>query len=151
MLNELLQGYADLSIYFAVAASAALGMRFVVKMPDELFRKILHFVLLGSVFVFTFSFETWWVSALAALIFEVIVYPALIVAEKIKNFSEFTTERKKVSLKQVSFLSLRCLPWLFLYAGDFSVTGFLLLRVFLPGVWVMPLPLLSESSSVSIR
>lgn len=99
MLQELLLGFGDLCIYFAIAASSAILLRFIIRIPDEIFRKTLHFILLGSVFVFTFSFETWWVSALAALIFEIIVYPFLILAEKIKNFSRFTTERKKGELK----------------------------------------------------
>jgi hypothetical protein len=43
--------------------------RFLIKIPNEIFRKTLHFVLLGSVFVFVYGFETWWVSALAAIIF----------------------------------------------------------------------------------
>lgn len=99
VLQELLQGFGVMSIYFIIAASAALLSRAFIKIPDEIFRKLLHFILLGSVFVFVYGFETWWISALAAIIFEVIVFPILMVVEHIKNFSEFTTERKKGELK----------------------------------------------------
>ena len=36
---------------------------------------------------------------MSAIIFEIIVFPILMVVEHIKNFSEFTTERKKGELK----------------------------------------------------
>ena len=49
--------------------------------------------------MFTFAYGEWWISALAAVIFEIIVYPLLIVLERFKNFSEITTERKKGELK----------------------------------------------------
>lgn len=98
-MQELLQGFGVLSIYFAIAASVALLCRFFIKIPDEIFRKTLHFILLGSIFVFVFAFENWYMAALASLIFETIVYPMLLIFEKIKNFSSFTTERKKGELK----------------------------------------------------
>ena len=98
-MQELLHGFGVLSEYFIIAASSVLLCRFLIKIPDEIFRKTLHFVLLGSVFVFVFAFDTWWLSALAAIIFEVIVYPILMVVERIKHFSEFTTERKKGEIK----------------------------------------------------
>lgn len=99
MLQELLSGFGALSVYFAVAATTVLTLRLLIRIPDEIFRKTLHFVLLGSIFIFTFSFDRWYVAALASLIFEIIVYPCLAVAEKLKRFSEITTERKKGELK----------------------------------------------------
>ncbi len=99
VFQELLHGFGILSLYFIIAASTVLLCRFLIKIPNEIFRKTLHFVLLGSVFVFVYGFKTWWISALAAIIFEIIVFPILMVVEHIKNFSEFTTERKKGELK----------------------------------------------------
>lgn len=99
VLKELLQGYGVMSLYFLAAASMALLSRVLIKIPDELFRKILHFILLGSIFTFAFAFDTWWVSALAAIIFELVVYPILVLCEHIKNYSKITTERKKGELK----------------------------------------------------
>lgn len=98
-MQELLQGYGVMSLYFIVAASAALLCRALIKIPDEVFRKLLHFILLGSIFVFVFAFDTWWISALAAVIFEIVVYPILLLCEHIKNYSKITTERKKGELK----------------------------------------------------
>lgn len=98
-MQELLHGFGALAIYFIVAATTVIAFRFLVKIPDEIFRKTLHFVLLGSVFVFVFAFERWWVAALASIIFELIVFPILVLFEKIKGFSKFVTERKTGELK----------------------------------------------------
>lgn len=98
-MSELLHGFGILSIYFAVAATTVLLLRYFVKIPDEIFRKTLHFVLLGSVFVFDFAYDTWYLAALSAIIFEAIVYPILMGLEHFKSFSHMTTERKKGELK----------------------------------------------------
>lgn len=96
---EVLQGTGSIIIYFVIAAGCALGSRCLIKIQDELFRKILHCILLGSLFMFTFAYEKWWISALAAIIFAVVVYPVLAFFEHFKNFSKLTTERKKGELK----------------------------------------------------
>ena len=98
-MQDFINGFGALSVYFIIAASAVLLLRFTVKIPQEIFRKTLHFVLLGSIFVFVFAFDNWYTAALASLAFEIIVYPILILFEKLKRFSEITTERKKGELK----------------------------------------------------
>ena len=98
-MQQILQGTGSIILYFIIAAGSAIGSRLLIKIPNELFRKILHCILLGSLLMFTFAYEKWWISALAAVIFEVLVYPLLIVLERFKNFSEITTERKKGELK----------------------------------------------------
>ena len=58
-MQEFLHGAGVVCIYFAVAASAALLARKLIKIPDEIFRKTLHFILLFSYIPFAFAFETW--------------------------------------------------------------------------------------------
>ena len=98
-MQQILRETGSIILYFMIAAGSAIGSRFLIKIPNELFRKILHCILLGSLLMFTFAYGEWWISALAAIIFEIIVYPLLIVLERFKNFSEITTERKKGELK----------------------------------------------------
>ena len=43
-MSDLLHGGTALLIYFAIAASTALVSRALITIPDELFRKILHFI-----------------------------------------------------------------------------------------------------------
>lgn len=98
-MNPILQGTLYLVLYFAIAASTALLCHYLFPIPKELFRKILHFILLGSFLVFIFAYPTWQSAALAAIIFEILVYPILAFFERYKGYSELTTERKKGELK----------------------------------------------------
>lgn len=96
---EFMTGYRILIGYFAVCATAALAFRRLVQVPTEVFRKTLHFILLGSIFVLVYAFSTWWVSALAALAFLVMVYPILGFAERLPGYSHLLTERKAGEIK----------------------------------------------------
>ncbi len=98
-MNELLYGIGNLLIYFITMVVIVLGARKLIHIYDELFRKILHFVLLGSLLVWTVSFETWWIEALTVIGFVAVVYPILIFFERFKSYSALVTERKKGELK----------------------------------------------------
>ena len=98
-MNPIVLGILNLLIYFIIAISIAFPIRALVKVPEELFRKLLHFILLGSFLVLSVSFSTWHVTAIVAVAFEIIVYPILMVFERLKKYSEFTTERKAGELK----------------------------------------------------
>jgi len=101
MVSELLRGFGVLFGYFILCVTCVLAIRKFIKMPTEVFRKILHFVLLGSLLVLVYAFETWWLSALAAIVFTVVVFPILALAERfIKGYSELLTERKQGELKR---------------------------------------------------
>lgn len=99
-MQEALYGVLALLLYFVVAAGAALLCRVLIRIPDELFRKILHCILLGSLLVFVFCFALWWHAALCSVAFAVVVYPILAWFERFRGFSKLTTERKKGELKQ---------------------------------------------------
>jgi len=114
-LQELTAGLLTLLIYFIVLATAALLLRKLSRIPDEPFRKLLHCILLGSLFVWTLVFSTWWLAALSAIAFALAVYPLLKLAEKIPGFSKFVTERKKGELKH------SLLVVFFMYAAVVSV------------------------------
>ena len=91
-MNAILSGTLNLIIYFIIAVVIAFGCRILFTIPDEIFRKALHFILLGSFLVLLVSYPTWQITAIAAIIFEVLVYPILKIAERIKQYSSFTTE-----------------------------------------------------------
>lgn len=99
-MDGILFGIAAFLLYFVVAASAALLLRRFVHIKDEVFRKGLHCILLGSLLVLVFSFSVWWQAALTALGFAAAVYPILRVLERINGFSAFVTERTRGELKR---------------------------------------------------
>ena len=96
---EFLTGVVCVLIYYVVLAAIALALRFLISIPDELFRKLLHAILLGSLPVFLFSFCKWWHAVLFCIIFATAVYPILMLFEKHKDYSRTVTERKKGELK----------------------------------------------------
>lgn len=98
-MKHILLGTTNLLVYFIAAVTIAFSIRILFTINNEVFRKLLHFILLGSFWVLIFSYPTWQITAMAAIIFEVIVYPVLILLERLKKYSEFTTERKKGELK----------------------------------------------------
>lgn len=108
-MQEFLHGAGVVCIYFAVAASAALLARKLIKIPDEIFRKTLHFILLFSYIPFAFAFETWWCSVLLTVLLELLIYPALALAERLPMFSSFVTERKHGEFKQSMLLAFTML------------------------------------------
>ncbi len=97
---EFLQGFGILCGYFLICASAALLLRRFVRIPSEVFRKLLHIILLCSLFVWIYAFQTWWIASLAALVFISIVFPLLSLAEKLNCYSELLTERKSGEIKR---------------------------------------------------
>ena len=105
-MQELLHGAFIFALYLIPAAVIMLTVRKFMNIPDELFRKILHFILLGAYFPFLFAFHTWWISAGFAVWLIVMIYPILALAGKIPAFSSFVNERKKGEFKSSMVLAL---------------------------------------------
>ena len=105
-MQELLHGAYIFILYLLPMAVIMLTVRKFLKIPDELFRKILHFILLGAYFVVLFAFDTWWISVCFVVSLIVILYPILALAEKLPFFSSFVNERKKGEFKSSMVLAL---------------------------------------------
>ena len=117
MLLSMLTGYGYLILYFAACAVSALLMRKVIRVPREVFRKTLHMILLGSMFVLTYAFTLWWQAAAAAGVFMLTVYPILAYFERMPGYSQLLTERKRGEIKRslivvfFMFAVLICVCW----------------------------------------
>ncbi|NLV17462.1 MAG: phosphatidate cytidylyltransferase [Syntrophomonadaceae bacterium] len=117
MQPEFAAGYKIMLVYFLVCAISAIILRQFIPVPKEVFRKTLHMIVLGSIFILIYGFKTWWISALAAVVFIAMVYPILALAEHIPGYSQLLTERKpgevKTSLIAVfaTFALLICVCW----------------------------------------
>ena len=94
-MHPFLFGALITTLYITVAVGIMFIARKLIKIPDELFRKILHFILLGAYIPLCFVFEAWWMSTIYALSLIVILFPALFLAQRIPMFSSFVNERKK--------------------------------------------------------
>ncbi len=100
VLKGFLQGTLWILGYFIVCVLIVFSIRIKFRIPKEHFRKLLHFVLLGSLAVWLHAYRTWMQVALSAIGFAVLVYPILYLAERIKGYSEFVTERNNGELKK---------------------------------------------------
>lgn len=98
-MQPFLYGTGITMLYIVVAVAIMLLLRKLIRIPDELFRKILHFILLGAYIPLVFTFEEWWMSAIFSLSLIALLFPALFFAEKIPMFSSFVNERKKGEFK----------------------------------------------------
>ena len=94
-MQPFLFGALITTLYIAVAVGIMFIARKLIKIPDELFRKILHFILLGAYIPLCFAFEAWWMATIYALSLIIILFPALFLAQRIPMFSSFVNERKK--------------------------------------------------------
>lgn len=108
-MEELLHGAGIICIYYVIAASIMLTLRWRIRIPNELFRKILHYILLISYIPFAFAFDTWWLSVLLAVIFEILIYPILAWAEHWAMFSSFFNERRGGEFKHSLLLAFTML------------------------------------------
>lgn len=108
-MQEFIRGAGIVCLYYVVAASSIFAVRWLTKIPDELFRKILHSILLISYIPFAFSFETWWKSVLLTVSLEILIYPILALAEHLPAFSSFVNERKGGEFKSSLLLAFTML------------------------------------------
>jgi len=105
-MHPFLYGTLITVLYIIVAAGIMLTARIFIKIPDELFRKILHFILLGAYIPLCFAFKAWWMAAVFSASLIIILFPVLALAEKIPMFSEFVNERKKGEFKSSMVLAI---------------------------------------------
>ena len=130
-----LYGVGITMLYIIVAVGIMLLARKYLTIPDELFRKILHFILLGAYIPLVFAFETWWMAAIFAISLIIILFPALSVAGKIPMFSFFMNERKKGEFKSSMVLAVGmmafsvCICW-----GMFGEKYFVLATIYAWGI-----------------
>lgn len=108
-MQEFIHGAGIVCIYYVVAASSIFAVRWLTNIPNELFRKILHFILLLSYIPFAFAFETWWKSVLLTVSMELLIYPILALAEHLPRFSSFVNERKGGEFKHSLLLAFTML------------------------------------------
>ena len=105
-MHPFLYGAGITVLYIMVAAGSIFLARKMFSIPDELFRKMLHFVLLGAYIPLVFAFEAWWMAAIFAASLIMILFPALSLAGKIPMFSSFVNERKKGEFKSSMVLAV---------------------------------------------
>ncbi len=94
----LLEFLKVLGIYiaFIVAFAAVLIIiRFTTKVPDYIFRKLLHCVAFTSIIPLVFSTEIWWIAAAVEVLFLILVFAALRFFERFAFYKNLFVEKGK--------------------------------------------------------
>ena len=105
-MQDLLHGALAFSIYVIPLVIVVVALRFFTKVPDELFRKLLHFILLGAYAIILAAFRTWQSIVVFAMIIVLLFYPIFVLAGRIPGFSCFVNERKGGEFKSSLILAL---------------------------------------------
>lgn len=105
-MQNLLHGTLAFFTFVIPAVLIMLGLRVFTKIPDELFRKLLHFILLAVYGVILVAFRTWQSAVVFALLVIALFYPVFTLAGKIPGFSRFVNERKGGEFKNSLILAL---------------------------------------------
>ena len=105
-MEEISRGVNALAVYVLPPAVIMLIARRFLKVPDELFRKTLHCILLGAYVPLLFAFETWWISAGFAGLLLIFLCTLMTLAGRIPQFSSFVNERKKGEYRSSTILAM---------------------------------------------
>ncbi|MBQ9748606.1 MAG: TSUP family transporter [Clostridia bacterium] len=81
--------------YIAACATVLIVLRYTVRIPDYIFRKLLHFVAFTSILPLVLSTEFWWISALVEVFFLLVIIVALCVLEKCPFYKGLFVEKGK--------------------------------------------------------
>ena len=81
--------------YIVVCAALLIVIRFTTKVPDFVFRKLLHIVAFTSILPLVFCTEVWWIAVLVEIVFLIIVVLALHFAEGLSWYRYVLVEKSK--------------------------------------------------------
>ena len=116
-MGELIRGIGIFALYIIPSATVMLLLRRFTRIGDELFRKSLHFIMVGAYILFLFAFRTWWISAVFVGLLAVAFFTVFSLGGMLPGFSEFINERKRGELRISMTLALAvvvlsiCLCW----------------------------------------
>ncbi len=107
-LEYLLEFLRTLGIYLgciAAMASILIVIRFTVKVPDYVFRKLLHIVAFTSILPLAYSTNIWWIAVAVEVFFLILVIAVLRFFEKYPFYKELFVEKARHEVI-ISFIAL---------------------------------------------
>lgn len=91
--------------YIATLAVILIIVRFTTKVPDYIFRKLLHIVAFTSIIPLAYSTNVWWIAVAVEIFFLILVIAALGVFEKFPFYKKLFVEKAEHEVI-VSFITL---------------------------------------------
>lgn len=109
---EAIEDFFMFILYYGLAASSLLMLKFILKPPREVFRKMLHLACVLSIFVLVYGFSHWVYATGASLAFAVLVYPVLSYAERYPKFMDLLIQRREGEIKNSLLLVFAMMAFL---------------------------------------
>ena len=81
--------------YFVVCASVLIVLRFATKVPDYIYRKLLHFVVFTSILPLVLCTDTWWIAVAAVVLFLILIIALLHFIEGCSFYRRLFVEKAK--------------------------------------------------------
>lgn len=91
--------------YIVVLATVLIILRFTTKVPDYIFRKLLHFVAFTSILPLVFATELWWIAVAVEVAFLILVIVGLQFFERFSFYKGLFVEKAKHEVI-ISFVAL---------------------------------------------
>lgn len=100
ILFDVLVCFGKYLLFIVPAALFLIMLHVVFKVERELFRKLLHIAAFSSTAVIVYHAATWQVACLTLILFAVIVYPILQLAEHWRGYSNLFVQRRTGEVKK---------------------------------------------------
>lgn len=105
-MRDFWRGIGITCLYFLIAAPPLFVLRKMIRIPDELFRKLLHFLLQFAYIFFAFAFTAWWQAVAFGCLIVLVAYPAFVLLGRLESFSAFVNERRAGEFKNSLLLAV---------------------------------------------
>ena len=105
LLREYLKVLGIYLGYIVVLAAALIVVRFTTRVPDYIFRKLLHFVAFTSIIPLVSFTDIWWIAVAVEVLFLIVVIVALRIFESFSFYKNLFVEKAKHEII-FSFISL---------------------------------------------
>lgn len=117
LFMDVLTCFGTLLVYIFFGALALFPMRLLTGLPSFIFRKLLHVIAFTCVPVMILSARSWQAAALTSIIFAVLTYPLLMLAEHEPWYPHVFVEKKPGEIKRsmlmlfIMFVALTAICW----------------------------------------
>ena len=112
-LLEFLEVFGIYIGYIVAMATILIVVRFTTKVPDYIFRKLLHIVAFTSILPLAYSTNIWWIAVTVEIFFLILVLAGLWFLEKFPFYQKLFVEKAEHEVI-ISFITLFCLMALML-------------------------------------
>ena len=92
-MRDFLFGSSVSAAYIVIAIALAVLVQRLCRISSEALRKTLHFILLGSYIPLTVAFSVWWHAAIFASVLIALVFPFLLILNRVPLLSGLLVER----------------------------------------------------------